>query len=396
MDKITPKYWIACSGGVDSVVLVHIMAQLKHNLGVLHCNFQLRGKASDEDEQFVRELAAHYSLPIQVKKFTVPTTKNTQLTARNLRYKWFEEVRKKDGACIVLAHHQDDQVETFLIQLSRGGWKGLAAMPIYRAGYVRPLLSKTKSDLIDLAKKNNWSWREDVSNTSDRYERNYYRLHLLPLLKENGIYTDILSLISDYQKLVHQLKVWNWTVQSGDSVYLSQQEWNKLPILLRKELLEQFNIPSSQVSEFSRWITEGIKGGKLEGSTYTVWHEGEGFYFQYRGDDTPLMTLEVHPVERTAIDFNSSDFYVDADKIKGELQLCTWEIGDRFQPYGMRGSKLVSDFLTDKKVPAHQRKDIHVVKDTENIIAVVGFTISNSVAISDKTERIWRLSIVIK
>lgn len=389
----SPKYWVACSGGVDSVVLTHLMHQCVKDIGILHCNFQLRGKDSDKDEAFVKSLAKELDLPVLVKQFEIDSAKNTQLQAREMRYAWFEEIKQKHTALIFLGHHADDQVETFFMQLERGGSiAGLVAMPTHQNGFVRPLLHLTKNKIQNLARKNSWKWRDDASNFSEKYQRNFYRLQVLPTIEKSGVKKDqILALIKDYQALFSFLL--KHTKQLSIKNTIAIQKWQNYPILLQKVILISFNISSGYVSEITK-LSNGDKGGKLKLNDLFIWNEGDHLYFEKTSDKkqaSPQLNVEEHTKDE--LDFQSRHFFVDADKLKGKLSIRKWELGDRFQPLGMNGSKLISAFLIDKKVPSHQKSNQWVLHDDEKIVAVWGFTISELVKIDNHTKQIKKLSL---
>ena len=193
--KKTDKLLIAVSGGVDSVVLCDLCFHAGFNFEIAHCNFQLRGLDSEADEKFVIELANTYKVKYHVvkfdtEKFGADNKQNIQLAARNLRYKWFNDILSNDTSItnILTAHHADDNLETILMNFFKGtGINGLKGIQSNHAGIggkiVRPLLFANKSELVDYAISNNCQWREDVSNESDKYTRNFFRNQIIPLIE---------------------------------------------------------------------------------------------------------------------------------------------------------------------------------------------------------------------
>ena len=197
----TKKLWgkndslfLACSGGLDSVVLAYLLCEANFNFTILHCNFQLRGEESKRDELFVKELATQLNVPLQVKQFDTNKEmevrkKGVQETARNLRYEWFDEVINSDRSAtkkwLLTAHHADDQVETMMMQFFRGtGIAGLQGMKVKFGNIVRPLLFAQRKQLMDYATQNQLSWVEDSSNASNHYTRNFIRHKVIPLIEE--------------------------------------------------------------------------------------------------------------------------------------------------------------------------------------------------------------------
>lgn len=185
------KLLIAISGGIDSVVLTHLLATLNFNISLAHCNFKLRNLESDLDEEFVKNLAEKlqidcHSISFETEKIAQQNKESTQIAARNLRYNWFKELSKKHNFDYVLtAHHADDNLETFLINLTRGsGLDGFTGIPEINNSIVRPFLQFSRDEILNFATSNNISWREDKSNASTKYVRNKIRHQVLPVLKE--------------------------------------------------------------------------------------------------------------------------------------------------------------------------------------------------------------------
>nr|BFF39719.1 tRNA lysidine(34) synthetase TilS [Tenacibaculum mesophilum] len=202
------KLLIAISGGVDSVVLTHFLHQLQFNISLAHCNFQLRGKESDLDEMFVKELGKSFNIQTFTTRFNTNeyATKNklsTQLAARELRYSWFDSLSQKNNFDYILtAHHADDNLETFLINLSRGtGLEGLTGIPPINKNIIRPLLIFSREEIVAFAKNNNIKWREDESNSETKYLRNKIRHQIVPTLKELND-----SVLKNFNKTIDHLK----------------------------------------------------------------------------------------------------------------------------------------------------------------------------------------------
>ncbi len=187
----TSKLLLALSGGVDSMVLADLLIQSGLKFSVAHCNFQLRGKASDGDSSFIEEFCKENQIDFFIKKFDVQGYQKTgnysiQMAARNLRYDWFDElIQQYQFDFLLTAHQLDDSIETFLINLSRGtGIEGLTGIKKQKGKILRPLLPFSKNEILDYAEKNNVKWREDDSNNSDDYLRNKIRHRIIPVLKE--------------------------------------------------------------------------------------------------------------------------------------------------------------------------------------------------------------------
>ncbi len=395
MSNTQPKYWVACSGGLDSVALTRILYEANISIGILHMNFQLRGADSDQDEYFVAALADELNIPFRSKKVDTQAYKtkhkvNTQLAARNLRYNWFNELITQEEIVICLAHHADDQIENFFIQLERGaGIRGLAGMRNYKNHFFRPLLNVTKKELKEIAIKNQWTWREDQSNFESIYKRNWYRIHFLPtILRSVENRSLITNLVMNYQQADDFLAaVRDNTAHTSENTF-QWSDWNNFPYVFQHELLRSWGVNIGQLPEINR-LQKGEKGGKLQYDTITIWNEGDCFFVERKADmidSTPR--LEERMVKRHEVHFTADKIYVDKVKLRGSLFLSHWEQGDRFQPLGMKGTKLVSDFLIDRKVPARKKQHTLVVKDEQGIIAIIGFGPSERVKIDAQTENI--------
>lgn len=377
------KYWLACSGGVDSVVLTHILASKKIDFGILHCNFMLRGAASNDDANFVNSLAKKLGVSCEIKTLKVNKSENTQLSARNKRYEWFKDIINK-GSYVLLAHHADDQEETFWLQLERGaGVAGLSGMAMHHEGFIRPLLSYSKSEILELAQKNNWKWREDKSNTSTKYQRNFFRIEVIPALRGLDIKnSSINEIVCDYQTLFKRLK--GLDLPFNDIKII---DWKKYPTLFRHEILRRKNIAIRFESEITK-LCSSIKGSKIKADDYFIWHNGDSLSFKLN-EKKILPELKVVKVQFDQIDLTDNNLYFDAEKVEGEIQIRLWKDGDTFQPLGMKGKKSISDFLTDKKVSAAEKRNVLVLADKFKIIGIWGFMPSELVKIDSDTKHVF-------
>ena len=380
------KYWVACSGGVDSVVLLHLMYEQKKDVGILHCNFHLRGESSNGDEAFVRELAAELNVPVRVKEFETKKYSqenkiNTQLAARELRYNWFKEVIDNEGATVLLAHHYDDQVETFFLQLRRGGKvRSLAGMPVFRNGYLRPLLKHTKAELIYLANKHGWKWREDISNTSNDYTRNWYRNEILPWLKSNNFpVKDVVSIVELFQQVLAFLR----TLPVPDSILIS--DWNELTIWEKEHILSEQYLGEYSASEIDK-LSISEKGKFIGNGVAKVWNEGKELVFVRKSNVDVRFQLVSKVISKEKIEINQNELFLDASKVNGVLSFRKWKSGDRFQPLGMKGEKSVGKFLRDRKVAAHLKENVQVlVNNKEEVLGVFGFGVGEKFKIDSTT-----------
>ena len=392
-------YWIACSGGADSVVLVRLFKELGKSFGILHCNFKLRGNDSDEDENFVRNLAAEINVPLKVKNFDVQkyikmNGGNTQLAARNLRYEWFDEIKSKLEANIVLGHHMDDQIETFFLQLRRGGkLKGLSGMLVNRGNYLRPLLEYTKDEIYDLAKINSWFWREDVSNKKSDYLRNLYRNELIPAFDDSKcIKNQAIDLIKGFQSLLFLTEQYLLSEYDFSQEFkISFTQWDLMPYWMKHILLSKSELVPISVKEVERLRTSE-KGKSLKTQSKAIWNEGDSFLIVNNSDETLGFNCEVDLIRVEDVIFEEGIVFIDKDKVKGVLSIRKWEKGESFYPLGMLEQKKVSKFLRDRKVDSSKKRNhLVIVDDSNQIVGVLKMCPDNRFKISEDTLWVYRV-----
>ncbi|MBW7868740.1 MAG: tRNA lysidine(34) synthetase TilS [Brumimicrobium sp.] len=392
----SPTYWLACSGGLDSVVLAHLLKESQQSFGILHCNFHLRGEDSNLDQKFVEQLAIELNVPIRIKEFdTFQYMKshqmNLELAARELRYNWFEEIIEIEKTYIILAHHKNDQIETFFTQLRRGGKvRGLAGMPVYRDGFIRPLLKYSKEELKSLASRYHWAWREDKSNESNEYVRNLYRNKLLHLIEKQGFpIVDVIPLMHDFQHLLSYLN----TLPKPNSWKLN--EWQNLPIWFKQHLLTHYKVSEFPTEEVDK-LLHSEKGKYIGNQETSIWNEGNVLIFVSNKIEDSQKQIKIEEVKIP--DFTLLNcIYIDADKVAMPLDARKWKEGDLFQPYGMKGVKTVAKFLRDKKIPSHQKENYWVLEDnTSRIIGIFGFGAGELFKIDKNSQTIWQINLVDK
>ncbi|MBS4055891.1 MAG: tRNA lysidine(34) synthetase TilS [Bacteroidales bacterium] len=424
------KVLIGVSGGVDSVVLLHLLQRLGANVGVAHCNFMLRGADSAADEAFVEQLAKSSSLPFYATRFNtaeIACQQKTaiQETARALRYAWFAETAKREGyTFIAVAHHGDDQHETFFINLIRGsGMGGLKGMPFRRDNIIRPLLFARRAEIEAYAVKHQLSFRNDLSNAKTDYLRNRIRHLMLPafanldpravkglsssisMLNQQWItYSDLVALAAD--KLISTV---------GDSILINKVELDRFgqPETILFELLKNYGF-SGKVCAGIALAMNGQPGKQFFSDSHRLTIERGQLMIDPIGNhplqkafeifsDTTEMTaplnLSISMIDirdHHAIDPSPEKAYVDADRISFPLVVRKWKKGDRFYPIGMKGSKLVSDFFVDARFSVRQKENTWLLcNSTGEIIWVMGYRPDDRFKITANTMRIMHIRLFV-
>lgn len=376
---------VACSGGLDSIVLAFVLNKLNFRLKVIHVNYQLRGEDSEKDAEFVERFCMEQNLSFDKRtvdlNVSLQNGGNLQELARHYRYDWFQEIIGNNSANkIALAHHLNDQVETFFLNLARkSGVMGLACMPSENNGIVRPLLDFTKDELKSYADENAISWREDVSNANSKYKRNLLRNVILPQLelKIPTLNESVITLIKQFQAKQKELedKV-NLLVKNGNGFILisALDELSELEYL---EYFRQFEQPIGIAMEIKKLKHKGTKVDLIPSKKHdftTAVFDGDRISFVMAKEiEIPKLNIElVHEFPTT---FSKDVIYLDSAKIKGELKIRKWQIGDRIASVGIEGTQLISDIVSDVKMNVHQKATVFVVHDDLNIHWCVGLKI---------------------
>lgn len=394
------KIILAISGGIDSVVLAHLLHGLDIPFLMAHCNFQLRGEESEGDQRFVEALSHQLSAPLAVKRFETKAYGkahglNTQLAARVLRYEWFETLRKEKGYDYVLTAHQaNDSWETFLINTSRGtGLKGLLGIPAQNGAILRPLLPFSREEIHAFATENHICWREDSSNSSDAYTRNKIRHHLSPILKEvhplffkNFEKTQsLLQLTYDFlQESISQYRKECFTMGNPIVFFIEKLRTHPHRRFLLHELLSPYGF--TDVNALERFL-QASTGKYLASDTHRLL-SNRGQWLISEIHETPSPAFYLQETDQ-AIDFpialswkkvsqaepsGAEVIYIDKEKIQFPLCLRKRKEGDLFFPYGMRGQKKVlRKYFKDEKYSLYDKENQWLLTDsTDQILWVVG------------------------
>jgi tRNA(Ile)-lysidine synthase len=417
------KLLIACSGGVDSVALTYLLYGLEYTIGLAHCNFSLRGKESDGDEDFVKDLAGKLDVPVfsetfDTKAYAKEHKLSTQVAARELRYNWFEELLADFKFDYILTgHHTDDDLETFLINLSRGtGLRGLTGIPVVNDKIVRPLLCFGREEIVKYAKKSSLYWREDSSNSEVDYLRNKLRIETIPKYKEAapGILQSFQksrkhlensqNLVEDYMVLISNLVI----SEFSDGYQIDIQKLQELPntAALIYELLSPFGF-----TDFSALLDllTAQSGKQVFSSSHRLLkdrnlllltekpqevakkEEVSELYISENENkiDKPI-ALEFKSTKKIG-DITNSVVYVDKDKIHYPLHLRKWREGDVFQPLGMKGKKKLSKFFKDEKLSLVAKEKIWVLCSGDEIVWIVNFRMSDLYKVQATTKEILKI-----
>lgn len=420
------KVLVAISGGLDSVVLAHLLHQSGQQIILAHVNFTLRAEESDGDEQFVREFGKDLGVEVFVKRFetadyAVKNHLSIQVAARNLRYQWFEQLAEEQNCdYIAVAHHQDDQIETFFINLFRGsGMHGLKGMPEKNGKIIRPLLFAQRDEIEQYATKLGLSWRNDSSNTKDDYLRNRLRNNILPEIyavspsARTGIVHSLKHLAAN-EKLFNELiseKKTRLIHTESEMHYMLKSELSGIHRSdeLLYEILRDYGCNESQTDAISSKIESG-PGAVFYSQTHSLFIDRERIEIKKFKEKVPekiyFLEQETRSITepfklQTSILECSVNFVpernpvvatFDLAEILFPIQIRRWQTGDRFIPFGMTGSKLVSDYFTDRHFTRSEKENSWLLCDRNGLILwVIGHRQSEIGRITSKTLKVYQL-----
>ena len=417
------KLLLAVSGGLDSMVLVHLFQQLNYEIVVLHCNFQLRGLESFEDQQFIQEYSNTNAIPFvftqfDTEAFATDFKVSTQVAARELRYSWFyEQLAIQRGDFILTAHHADDNLETFLINLSRGtGLEGLTGIPAQNEKVIRPLLSFSRQQIEDYASVNKLKWREDSSNASDKYLRNKIRHHLVPLLKElnpnfmssfektQAFLTESKELVDDAAVMVYQ----QVAREEGEDIHFDLARLLQLPNYSSYlyQWLNEFG--------FTAWddiyeLVNSQSGKQVVAPYFRLIKDRDCLILSPLPSQENQQEFEIESVEskvkcplnlvfsivsKIGVASNSTIF-VDQDKLVFPLTLRHWNEGDVFQPFGMEGkSKKVSKLFKDEKLSLIDKEKVWLLCSNNQVVWVVGIRQDERFKIDSNSKNLLKIECI--
>lgn len=408
---------VAISGGIDSVVLLHLLHSLGYKqIKVLHVNFGLRGEESAGDEAFVVTLAKQYGYAYEVKAIDLATYQmengaSIQMAARDLRYQWFEELRQKEKYDYILtAHHQNDKIETFFLNLIRGtGIAGLQALKPKQGCLLRPLLSVNRQEIQQYAAENGLSWREDSSNASNKYKRNLLRNEIIPLMRKMNPNLEE-TFAQTLEKLDYVGTIfWDETTklekqiltQKEDGWYLVLDALVDAPhrIVQLYEIVRRFGFSYDQCKRM-------LQEKKMQTGKKMISHTHVALYDRKRWmiapieqwqeiPETPRLEYIAQPpyTQLSSLPQSNRIAHFDLQKLELPLQLRIWQAGDWFCPLGMAGKrKKISDLLIDQKLTTLEKQQIWVLTSADTIVWVVGLRIDERYKVEKNTQQIYTVA----
>jgi tRNA(Ile)-lysidine synthase len=397
------KILVACSGGVDSMVLLHALVKIGLKPAVLHVNYQLRGEESNSDQQLVEATARKLRLPHMTRLCPPERTQrsgaNLQAEARAFRRELFTGWTNISPQHIVaLAHHADDQLETFFLQLLRGsGTFGLGGMHVERDQLVRPFLELPKEKLIGFADENAISWREDRSNAASAYLRNVFRKQLIPELQLTvpDLRESALLLMeqfrSEQQRLIASITA---ILADWANSELNVTEWLQLTVEQKLAFAHEAGLPVWTIRRIDQ-LADGAVGTRFMFGELSF-HKSTKFIIRLVGKlSVPDWDYQIEETGILPDTFDRATLYLDADRVKGALHFRSAQTGDRIRSVGMKGSQLVSDVLKDAGIPSEDRLKIPILTDNEHILWIPGIKVGRTAIAGPDTVRILRVSPVI-
>lgn len=412
----TKKYLLAVSGGVDSMVLLHIFQQLNVSFSVAHCNFNLRDDESEMETQFVKKYCSDHSIELYVKYFDTIGYSNSskvsiQIAARELRYKWFAEILEKESLdFIVTAHHLNDQIETFFINTLRAtSVNGLRGIPQITENMIRPLLQFSRFEIVDFAHDNKIIWKEDSSNASTKYIRNKIRHEVVPVLEElNPNLYDSFSNLFMHLEEDYFLKLEG--IRSLANQFCSEEneivkiDWDRLKnnpdnLLILKHLVLPYGFKNNK--ELRKFVCAQI-GKSIYSDDYEMLKDRNCFLirkqsfgsvsknvvFVKNDEENEIISLIFGNSFLETIPEEKRDVTLDASFMLQPFSVRKPNEGDYFYPLGMKGKKKISKFMKDCKLSKFQKENIWLLVDSnDDIVWVIGYQIDDRFKVNEQTQK---------
>lgn len=412
------KILLAVSGGIDSMVMARLFLDLNNKIGIAHCNFSLREGESDKDQELVHNYALEHNIPFhcikfETKSFAKKNGLSVQMAARELRYKWFEEIRQEFGYdSIAVAHNLNDNIETLLINLVRGsGLAGMAGMKPVNNRIIRPLLFATRQTITEFRNQHNIEFREDRSNADTKYTRNKIRHQIIPLLKEINP-----SIETTLNETAERFAGYNEIVSeyiSGlcDGMVKQKNQLITIDINLLKnhlqnnvilfELFKSYGITNALLPDLIKVIM-GKTGGQIITGTHRiiknrkeleVSDEEINSEISYSIDNIQDFSIfpgissaeNVRVTKTFKINPDPHIAFIDSQKISYPLKIRKWKAGDNFYPLGMKQMKKLSDYFIDNKYSKFDKENIFILESDGKIVWLIGDRIDDRFKITSST-----------
>lgn len=421
------KLLLAVSGGLDSMVMLYLFQKAGYDFAVAHCNFQLRGNESNGDEQFVVDYCAENNIRLFVNRFDTTEYSrqegiSIEMAARDLRYSWFNELMVSEKFdCLATAHHQDDVIETFFINLSRGtGIRGLSGIKPKSGKLIRPILFADRHAIQEYAALHHLQYREDSSNSDTIIQRNFVRHKIIPMLDEfhpasrkNIIKTidNLYQTETVYQEKINEIKKLVLK-KDGECVTISIPVLKKCKFVrtVLFEILHDKGFSAEQVDDIIISL-DGESGKKFYTSTHRLIKDREELIItSIENDQAELYYIENDFIEiknpismrfeqivrNSTFQFSTNLLVadLDLDKLEFPLLLRRWKEGEYFQPLGMTGFKKLSDFFIDEKYSIPEKENAWILASGNKVVWIVGKRIDDRFKIDSLTQKIYRISIL--
>ncbi|MDD3494349.1 MAG: tRNA lysidine(34) synthetase TilS [Dysgonamonadaceae bacterium] len=408
---------VGLSGGMDSMTLIDVLLSLGYNCMAVHCNFHLRGEESERDAAFVEQWCESakvglVSVDFDTYRYAAEHKISIEMAARELRYKWFEDIRKEHHAdAIAVAHHRDDLAETVLLNLIRGtGIRGLSGISPKNNSIVRPLLGISRDEIEAYVDERKLPFIFDSSNSDDAFVRNFLRLNVIPLLEKinpsvkNAIYRTA-------QHVGEARKIYDFYVENqkkaifaGNRINIDKLKTTLSPATMLFEILSPFGFNASVIEDICQCL-DSIPGKVFYSNDYRLIKDRKDLILDKISDENfsqreyaiDKVSQEITDPIRLKISFLSGNItinkdarflYADADKLSFPLTLRKWQPGDWFIPFGMKGRKKLSDFFTDRKFSLPDKENAWVLTSDEDIVWVVGERSDDRFKITESTENV--------
>ena len=416
---------VAVSGGIDSMVMLDLFQKSdKFDLVVAHCNFMLRGEESNKDELFIREYCKKNKLDLFVKSFDTIAFANEkgisiQMAARDLRYTWFEELAQENSISkIALAQHLDDQVETFFINLIRGtGISGIHGILPINGNLIRPLLFADRKMILQYQIENNITFREDESNNSDKYLRNFIRHNISPQFEQLSpqfafkLDKNIARFkeVEDFYKTSIHNNLKQLSTEKNHQLFIDIEKLNSLeyPELHIREMLTEKGFNTDTINKVYQLLSQPISGKYFNSETHELLfnrnqiiirkkqNKNQAKYLINIGENiTNPFNISLEQIDNNLDSYKGKPniAFLDFDKLIFPLKLRKWKKSDSFIPFGMTGRKKLSDFFIDKKLSNFEKEDIWILESGDEIVWILGHRTDNRYRITKNTKHIYKIT----